>query len=87
MFDKLVIELNNVKVARIDKVLCNDKSDRCLNTKGHDVYYYDDDHLSNAGARLIAPTIVSAVESADNVQKVTDLVHITKWSGGLTTTH
>ena len=42
--------------------LCNTQiKDRCLNGTVDSVFYYDDDHLSNSGTSLIAPTIVEAV--------------------------
>lgn len=87
LFDKLVIELNNVKAARIDKVLCNDKSNRCLNTNGDDVYYYDDDHLSNTGARLVAPAIISAIDSFDDMGGETEFTNATKKRDAYAMTH
>ena len=35
---------------------CNDK--RCVNTSADTLYYMDDDHLSKAGAALLASHIV-----------------------------
>jgi lysophospholipase L1-like esterase len=65
LFDKLNRELPNVYTARVDRVLCTDKTGRCLNADQKGIYYYDDDHLSNAGARLIAPVIVDAIKAAN----------------------
>ncbi len=64
LFDRLVAELASVHAARIAPVLCQEGTGRCTNADAEGVYYYDDDHLSNAGARLVAPVIVQAVEAA-----------------------
>lgn len=37
---------------------------RCENAAGGRIYYFDDDHLSNAGAALVVPAIVAEVEKA-----------------------
>jgi hypothetical protein len=65
LFDRLARELPNVYTARVDRVLCIEKTGRCLNADQKGVYYYDDDHLSNAGASLIAPVIVDAIMAAN----------------------
>jgi hypothetical protein len=62
LFDHLVAELPKVHGARIHEVLCNDTTGRCINADEVAAYYYDDDHLSSAGARLVAPVIVGAIE-------------------------
>lgn len=64
LFDRLVTEMPNVYGARVHEVLCSEVTDRCVNADANGVYYYDDDHLSNAGARLVAPVIVEAIRSA-----------------------
>jgi hypothetical protein len=64
LFDRLVTEVPNVYGARVHEVLCNEATDRCMNADANGVYYYDDDHLSNAGARLVAPIIVKAIRAA-----------------------
>ena len=64
LFDRLVTELPNVYGARVYEVLCDDETNRCVNADEDGVYYYDDDHLSNAGADLVAPVIVEAIEAA-----------------------
>lgn len=64
LFDRLVAELPNVRGARVQEVLCSETTGRCINADADGVYYYDDDHLSNAGARLVAPVIVKAIQSA-----------------------
>jgi len=65
LFDRLSHELPNVYVARVDKALCSEKTGRCLNADDSGVYYFDDDHLSNAGARLVAPVIADAIMAAN----------------------
>lgn len=65
LFDRLVAEMPNVHAARVDKVLCSGTTGRCINADENGVYYYDDDHLSNAGARLVAPVIVDAIKVAN----------------------
>ncbi|RYF41435.1 MAG: hypothetical protein EOO38_20705 [Cytophagaceae bacterium] len=64
LFDRLVTELPNVFAARVYEIFCKEGTGRCINADSGGVYYYDDDHLSNAGARLIAPLIVDSVEAS-----------------------
>lgn len=64
LFDRLVMELPNVFGARVHEILCSDKTGRCINADASGIYYKDDDHLSNTGTRLVAPTILEAVEAA-----------------------
>ena len=46
------------------EVLCDTFSaGRCANIAGGQILYYDDDHLSTAGADLIVPRILAAVEA------------------------
>ena len=40
--------------------LCHDQ--RCINAIGDQIYYFDDDHLSNAGAHMLAPAVLKALE-------------------------
>jgi peptidoglycan/LPS O-acetylase OafA/YrhL len=64
LFDRLVAEVPNIYGARVHEALCNNTTGRCVNADANGVYYYDDDHLSNAGARLVAPVIVEAIQEA-----------------------
>jgi peptidoglycan/LPS O-acetylase OafA/YrhL len=64
LFDKLVAELPNVYGARVYEALCSEDTGRCINADANGIYYYDDDHLSNAGARRVVPIIVDAVKQA-----------------------
>ena len=64
LFDRLLTELPNVYGARVYNVLCSEVSGRCVNADSNGVYYYDDDHLSNAGARLVSPVIVESIRTA-----------------------
>jgi peptidoglycan/LPS O-acetylase OafA/YrhL len=51
--------------ARPSDVLCDGAlPGRCLNSIGDQPLYFDDDHLNDFGARLIAPVIVDAIEAA-----------------------
>lgn len=65
LFDRLVDDLPNVYAARVDKVLCSETTGRCINANEKGIYYFDDDHLSNAGARLVVPTVVEAIKAAN----------------------
>lgn len=65
LFDRLVYELPNVYAARVEKVLCSEATGRCVNADRQGIYYYDDDHLSNSGAHLVAPIIVDAIKAAN----------------------
>jgi peptidoglycan/LPS O-acetylase OafA/YrhL len=64
MFDRLVTEVPNIYGARVHEVLCSEVTGRCVNADASGVYYSDDDHLSNAGARLVAPVVVEAIRNA-----------------------
>jgi len=63
LFDRLEDD-PNIYSARAYLALCSDDTDRCLNADKNGVYYFDDDHLSNAGARLVAPMILDAIKTA-----------------------
>jgi peptidoglycan/LPS O-acetylase OafA/YrhL len=63
LFDRLVEELPKVFGARVQEAICSEEMGRCLNADQHGVYYFDNNHLSNAGARLVAPIIVEAIEA------------------------
>lgn len=65
LFDRLSADLSNVYPARAYTELCDERSLRCLNADRNGVYYYDDDHLTNTGARLVAPVIIAAVMKAN----------------------
>jgi peptidoglycan/LPS O-acetylase OafA/YrhL len=48
---------------RPDRALCNTVDPgRCINAAEGAIYYFDDDHLSNAGANLVVPSIVGQVQ-------------------------
>ncbi len=56
------IASNRLTRVRPDEVLCETRADgRCSKTRAGEILYIDDDHLSNAGARLVAEQIVEAV--------------------------
>lgn len=61
LFDKLGQNFERVKVARVYNALCSDATGRCLNADRQGVYYFDDDHLSTAGAGLVIPLIVREI--------------------------
>lgn len=61
LFDSLGEHPNLVRV-RPDQVFCDTTpGGRCHTVKGTEILYYDDDHLSNAGARLLADDVVKAM--------------------------
>lgn len=64
LFDRLVATLPHVYAARAQDALCNAATGRCRNADAEGVYYYDNDHLTNAGARRVAPVIVAALQAA-----------------------
>ncbi|WP_422048143.1 acyltransferase family protein [Shimia sp.] len=64
LFDRLVTDVPSIFGARVQNVLCSADTMRCLNADEQGIYYFDDDHLSNAGARLVAPMIVEEVQRA-----------------------
>ncbi len=64
LFDRLTLEIPNVFGAQVQKSLCNHETMRCLNADEYGIYYHDDDHMSNAGARLVAPIIVKEIQKS-----------------------
>ena len=64
VFDQLVGEVSNIYGARVDKALCSNTTGRCVNSDASGVYYYDDDHLTNAGAHLLSPIIIESIQEA-----------------------
>ena len=63
MFARLAAELPRVHIARVEQALCRE-GERCVNADASGAYYVDDNHLSEAGARLVTPIIVRAVLEA-----------------------
>lgn len=64
LFDRLTAQHPRIFAARIQEDLCDPATRRCLNSGPDGPYYYDDDHMSNLGAGLISPTIVTQVKAA-----------------------
>ncbi|SMR82494.1 Peptidoglycan/LPS O-acetylase OafA/YrhL, contains acyltransferase and SGNH-hydrolase domains [Aliiroseovarius halocynthiae] len=62
-FSMLAAWSDNITVAPIHRRFCDSEIARCLHADGDQIFYLDDDHLSPAGAELIAPDIVEAVGS------------------------
>ena len=60
LFDKLEKSKANIRVTNIQDELCDTK--RCYNIVEGKVFYYDDDHLSSAGAELIMPSILNSIQ-------------------------
>lgn len=57
-------ESDNIRRVKPSLYLCNTSSaGRCNTEIESQTYYFDDDHLSLAGAELLAPSIVAAVRS------------------------
>lgn len=63
LFSRLEADLDTVRVARIQDDLCNPISERCFGVLDGEILYFDDDHLSNEGARRVAPTIMRAINA------------------------
>lgn len=62
-FDSIPDNENLMRV-RPDHIFCNAvKGGRCVTAKGSDIFYYDDDHLSNTGARLVAEDVIKAMKN------------------------
>ena len=62
-----VLQHTNLAHVRPGDVLCDSiYPDRCANIVDGRILYYDDDHLSTAGAALISPRIVEAVHAVQN---------------------
>lgn len=61
ILDGLGIHKNLIRI-KPDSIMCDSFiSSRCVATFNGDVFYYDDDHLSNAGARLITREILKNI--------------------------
>ncbi len=54
----------HVEIVPVAGLFCDTGTGRCDNIVDDQVLYYDDDHVSNTGARLIAPRVIEAVLSA-----------------------
>ena len=56
-------ELGHPNLAKVDprNVFCRKEDGVCVNASADDVFYYDDDHLSLTGARLLTGEIVPLV--------------------------
>jgi peptidoglycan/LPS O-acetylase OafA/YrhL len=57
-------EPGRVHLIRVDDLFCHEDTGRCDNIVDGVPLYFDDDHLSNAGARRIAPRIIEAILTA-----------------------
>lgn len=64
LFRDLSASHPGVQVAHIEQALCAAASGRCLNADAEGIYYYDNDHLSTAGARRVAPIVMAAIAAA-----------------------
>ncbi|WP_077145762.1 acyltransferase family protein [Sphingopyxis sp. KK2] len=64
LFDRLVTEVPSVHAARVESAFCVAATDRCVNADAQGIYYYDDDHLSNAGARRVVPIIINTIKES-----------------------
>lgn len=61
-FDSIPDHKNLIKI-HSDKSFCDTRSGgRCVTVKGGDIFYYDDDHLSNSGAKIIASEVVNVMK-------------------------
>lgn len=58
-------EPGRVTLVRVDDLFCHEDTGRCDNIVDGVPLYFDDDHLSNAGARRIAPRILEALQHPD----------------------
>lgn len=67
------LEHPNLAVIQPSRLFCDTLvTDRCVTTNGNDVYYFDDDHLSYAGASLVADKVVESMRllaSRQNLQE------------------
>ena len=65
LFDSIAADTPRVHPARIQHALCDASAGTCLNADSGAAYYSDDDHLSPAGAALVAPIVLDAVAAAE----------------------
>ncbi|MCP3889613.1 MAG: hypothetical protein GY702_12180, partial [Desulfobulbaceae bacterium] len=68
--------VNHENIIRVnpDKLFCSEQSRRCVTHNESEIYYYDDDHLSQAGARLLVKAIAS--ELNNNLLNKTNSKHL-----------
>lgn len=64
LFDRLSGELQQIQAARVHEALCSEATGRCLNADARGVYYYDNNHPSNTGARLMQPILRAALKAS-----------------------
>lgn len=64
LFSNLAETHDRVFDAKIHEDLCDARTRRCINADVGGIYYFDDDHLTNAGARLVSASIAQVVEAA-----------------------
>lgn len=64
LFERLAADLPKVFGANVQQVLCSEETNRCVNADEAGIYYFDNNHLSSAGARLVAPVIRNAIVSS-----------------------
>jgi len=58
------IQSENVQRVYPHKLFCSEESGRCITHSDQEIYYYDDDHLSQAGAKLLVNEIGRSIENA-----------------------
>lgn len=61
LFDKI----DNKKLIRIypHKIFCNELSKRCITHTENEIFYSDDNHLSNSGAKMLNNTIINKLKN------------------------
>jgi len=58
-----ILNHENLTIVRPDQLFCETiKGGECFTTIENDILYYDDDHLSNTGAKYISKEVVRAIE-------------------------
>jgi hypothetical protein len=61
LFTRLASDEAGIQVAAVDRALCDAAMGQCVNADAKGIYYFDDDHLSTDGARLVAPVVLAAI--------------------------
>jgi hypothetical protein len=76
LFRRLASEKAGIQVAPVDRALCDGTTGRCVNADARGIYYFDDDHLSTDGARLVAPVVLAAIRRSLDEDRVRQALNL-----------
>ena len=64
---ELLNSINNANIYRVypHKIFCNSIIGRCITHDNKHIFYYDDDHLSLEGSRLVNDQIMKLIQEVE----------------------